>query len=924
MIHSARSDDFHSLTVRLDPAATVNSVHERACAIDGLSWWHERISAACDEPAARARARAEADRPLHLTARGPRALYLEYAKGPADLVLVARRSELSGPDLRALALALAQGQRFSRQRATSSTGHACPAPDMGAAADEERLPEWGIGDPAAGGRCGEASIPIPPGASATDTVLLAAAVITLARYSSLSRFAVAAWWTELAEADASIYEIDYVESEIVGDHLARYRNPLSDARSPQIGVVLDQEHPGEWYRPFLAPPLAVMVHWQRAADGTVSGLLGYRERDVAPEIACEFAAHLGHVAAQLASEPTLPLGEIELITSSQDILPLTGGLAPSAADASSQTIHGLLAEVTVRQPDTVALVDDMVELTYAELEQRAARLARGLYVLGATPGSIVAVALDRTADLVVVLLAVLKAGCAYLPVDIRYPVDRLRYTVEHAGATIVVGQPESFPHLDGVRVAKPDELAELADRAPTASQPAVKGSDLAYVIYTSGSTGRPKGVAVPHRNVAALVSATQADFSFDGYDTWTFFHSCAFDFSVWEIWGCLLTGGRLVVVPYWVSRDTELFYKLVEQRQVTVLNQTPSAFAQFAEVDARLRARLALRLVVFGGEALDVGMLTSWFARHSPTNCRMSNMFGITETTVHVTEQTLTPAEIAVGSQSVGRALPGWSVSVRDPRGRVLPIGVAGEIYVGGLGVARGYLHQPALTDERFVTDPYNGYRLYRSGDLGRIRPDGRLDHLGRIDDQVKIRGHRIELGEIRNVLLVHPSVAAATVLLRHGSPGDRDTARIDAYYVVHERSQLSAADLLRHAAKMLPDYMRPTTLTRLNAIPLTANGKVDPAALPEPALAAASPAHAAPADPADPIATRLLALWSRLLNTEVCPSDNFFEMGGNSLLVVRLLRELPDHGLPRVTMQDFYRHSDAARFIELVRASCG
>ncbi|MGW3285353.1 amino acid adenylation domain-containing protein [Streptomyces sp. NPDC001002] len=810
-------------------------------------------------------------------------------------------------------------------------------------------PVWGLGDPGAGGRYGEVAVPAAVPA-AGDPLLLAALALTGARHSGRGQAEVVVW---SGAADSTgggmVHRVDCDEQLTVSDLLTQCQlaveggspasgDPVDDGPLPELGMVLDEEHPGESYLPFLETELPVLVHWTRAADGRTRGLLRHRERDLAPRIARDFAEHLAHVLGQLATaEPDLPLGDVELMPLDACLRIVREGATPRHPEAQAgtdATVHGLLAEVARRQPHAVAVVDDTTELTYARLEERAEQLARGLVVLGARPDDVVAVALDRTAELVVVLLAILKAGCTYLPLDLRHPAERRRYTVEHAGAVAVVADPDasaSLELLDGVRCVSPGELSDLADRvgADTALPADTDGSRPAYVIYTSGTTGRPKGVVVPHRNVAALVSATRGDFGLGPQDTWTFFHSSAFDFSVWEIWGCLLTGGRLVVVPYWVARDTELFHELVERRGVTVVSQTPSAFAQFIEADAVRQASLRVRLVVLGGEALDVGVLAGWFGRHSASSCRIANMFGITETTVHVTEQTVTPAEVVAGSRSVGRALPGWSLSVRDARGRVLPAGVAGEIHVGGDGVASGYLRQPELTAERFVTDPYGGGRLYRSGDLGRIRDDGRLDHLGRIDSQVKIRGHRIELDEIRQVLLGHPAVAAAAVVLRHGSPGDRDTARIDAYYVLRGTAAPSGPELRRHAATLLPEYMLPATLTRLDAIPLTTNGKTDLAALPEPSAPAAQPTG--PVEGVEPgesegsrgdsTAGTVLALWSRLLNTDVGPHDNFFELGGNSLLVVRLLRELPDHGLPRIAVRDFYRNSDARSFVRLVRS---
>ncbi|MFF7459274.1 amino acid adenylation domain-containing protein [Kitasatospora sp. NPDC008115] len=942
----------HSLTVRLAGDVTAESVHARARtaagpheALAGLRVWREPGAARSDDPAALDRLRTEAQRPLH-GARPVRAVLVEHADGVADLVLVARRSALGGAGLRQLAAVLTGG-RSAADGLPGAADRPAPVatlPDPG----PDTAPEWGLGDPDARGAYGEVAVePLP--AAVTDELLLAATAVTVGRHGDTAEPELAVWSTADSGTDHWVHRVDCHPERTVREHLAQYPEPADGAPAgrvnPWVGVVLDEDRPGEHYRPFLAPPLPALVVWRRAADGTVRGTLHYRERDLAPAVARDLAAHLALVAGQLAASPDLALGDVELIGEAERERLLRAGATPAAGDPApdaGRTVHELFARVAARQPEAVALVDEDGELGYAELDRRADRVAAGLRTLGAAPGDTVVVALERTAELVVVLLGVLKAGCAYVPVDIRYPAERLRYTVEDAGAKLAVALPGALPETGGVRVVSPEELSGLADAAAPGPDgvdgaAGADGAGPAYVIYTSGSTGRPKGVVVPHRNVAALVEAATAGFGLGGEDTWTFFHSCAFDFSVWEIWGCLLTGGRLVVVPYWASRDTEVFYELVERRQVTVLSQTPSAFAQFIEADARHEGRLALRLVVFGGEPLDTGMLAAWFTRHSHTACRLSNMFGITETTVHVTEQTLSPAEVVSGSRSVGRALPGWSLSVRDPRGRVLPAGVAGEIFVGGAGVAQGYLNRPELTAERFVTDP-DGARVYRSGDLGRLRPDGRLDHLGRIDSQVKLRGHRIELDEIRGVLLGHPAVAAAAVALRHATEGDRDTARLDAYFVVRGGGRLDGRELRAHAAGMLPEYMLPATFTRIDAIPLTANGKADLAVL---AGMTEEPAGPAPADPSgpseaanpaepgdgragDPTATAVLAVWERLLNTEVGLRDNFFELGGNSLLVVRLLRELREQGLPRVSMQDFYRNSVAAQFVEVVRNAAG
>jgi amino acid adenylation domain-containing protein len=577
----------------------------------------------------------------------------------------------------------------------------------------------------------------------------------------------------------------------------------------------------------------------------------------------------------------------------------------------------------------VAVTDGQIELSYRRLDELAARMAEALLRDGVQPGDLVGVCLERSSLMVVALLAVLKAGCGYLPLDRRYPDQRLRYTTEDAGVGVVIVDEHGFPRIDGVRPLGIEDLlagdGPLPDR--TGPEPLVPAAEAApaYVIYTSGSTGRPKGVLVGHHNVLALIDATADDFRFGPDDVWTFFHSSAFDFSVWEIWACLLTGGRLVVVPYWISRDPVEFHQLLVDHQITVLNQTPSAFGQLIEADRGAPLLPAIRLVVLGGEPLDARMLEPWFDRYPDHRCRVVNMFGITETTVHVTAMTMTPAAVAQRSRSVGRAIPGWSVSVRDENGRVLPIGAVGEIWVGGAGVASGYLNRPDLTAHRFVVDPDTAERWYRSGDKGRLASDGSLEHLGRIDSQVKVRGHRIELDEIRHVLLATPLVSAAVMVLHQDGDRVGAEARIDAYVVL--RPGHTVADIWAGLRNALPAFMVPATVTAVDAIPLTINGKPDlgrlpPAEIsgPEPDSGAGPRSGTGDSGSGDALESMILRIWSSQLATQVAPADNFFELGGSSLQVARVLAELRRQGMPKLTVRDFYANSTARDFVALLR----
>lgn len=435
-------------------------------------------------------------------------------------------------------------------------------------------------------------------------------------------------------------------------------------------------------------------------------------------------------------------------------------------------------------------------LTYRELHRQATALARELQRLDVGPDDIVGLCVERSPLLVVGVLAILQAGAAYLPIDPRTPEDRIAFMLIDCRARLLLTERglcaglevgEHIPECTIVRLARDDSrLRHTAAAQP--ERPFPTGS-LAYVIYTSGSTGQPKGVLVPRTNVVALFDASHARFRFGPQDVWTLFHSFAFDFSVWEMFGALLYGGRLVVVPGEVGRNAEAFYELVSRERVTVLNQTPSAFGQFAAVDDFRRLSLQLRLVIFGGEALRFGELRGWFERHSDAHPEIVNMYGITETTVHVTHRAVVAAEsIQSPGSLIGEALPHLTTYILDESLRVVADGATGELYVAGTGLSWGYLNRASLTASHFIASPFvPGERLYRSGDLVRRTAHGGMEYLGRIDQQVKLRGFRIELGEIEAVLLRHPGVQQAVVAKRT----DGGEPRLVAYVV-----PVSASDL--------------------------------------------------------------------------------------------------------------------------------
>ncbi|TWP50636.1 amino acid adenylation domain-containing protein [Lentzea tibetensis] len=580
-----------------------------------------------------------------------------------------------------------------------------------------------------------------------------------------------------------------------------------------------------------------------------------------------------------------------------DTVPLSADekaqLLPAIARPDAPQLDGCLsigerfAAMVGKHGDRVAVSCGDRSLTYRELDRRAGVLAAQM---GVQPGDLVGLALERDLEMVVCIVATIKAGAVYVPIDPGYPEDRIRTTVEDADVRLLIGTPEVcalFPErrtMDRI----PEAGEELAAREVGPDAPA-------YVIYTSGSTGKPKGVQVTHGNVLRLFGQTDDWYGFTEQDTWTLFHSFAFDFSVWELWGALLYGGHLVVVPFWVSRSVDDFADLLVSQRVTVLNQTPSAFGQVKQaiMDRVGPAEVALRYVVFGGEALDFASLTDWFGHFGDARPRLVNMYGITETTVHVTYRPVCAADTTSPGSMIGEPIPDLGTYLIDERGNPVPLGTTGEIAVAGGGVALGYLNRPEETAKRFVSlDLGDGpARVYRSGDLARRLPGGDVEYLGRGDAQVKIQGYRIEIGDIEFALSSHPAIASVLVIAFTRRSGGKALA---GYYV--PAADVDQTALREYLGERLPSYMVPSFLVEVDAWPLTINGKIDRKALPDPEQqVAVSGTHAAPRNEVE---TAIAAIWQDVLGVpQVGIDDAYYELGGDSLQGIRLVGALRKAG---------------------------
>ncbi|WP_114721480.1 amino acid adenylation domain-containing protein [Rhodococcus sp. AG1013] len=666
--------------------------------------------------------------------------------------------------------------------------------------------------------------------------------------------------------------------------------------------------------------LEVRLRARDADMGEAAGLDGsltYPRALFDHESVARWAPWLLRILEAVSDDPTIVVGSIDLSARPMDARrPLLGADADhlqAGITTAAGSLGELFAQRAAESPDAIAIVCGDDRMTYADLDSRSRAFARRLVREGIGAEDVVAIALPRSPDLIVAMLAAVRVGAAYLPLDVTQPPERLNALIRQAQAALVVchdgfAAPERSITLDM------DFAASELDRCGSIDV-ACDPDRTAYVIYTSGSTGTPKGVAVTHANVLALLTNTYAGLGFGPSDVWTMFHSPSFDFSAWEIWGPLTTGGRVVVVDHFVARSPEEFRKLLVAERVTVLNQTPTAFGQLAEVSGD-PADLSLRLLIFGGEPLDGDRVRGWLERHR--NLRAVNMFGITETTVHATWTEVRSAP--AGRSVIGVPLPGTGVQLLDRLLRPVPRGAIGEMYVSGPQVARGYRGRAGLSAVRFVAD-VDGKLRYRTGDLARLRNDGMLEYRGRADGQLQIRGHRIEPGEIRAALSRLPEIVDSAIDVRDG--------RLVAYVVGavprvgRQDPDIDSRTVIRALRTILPDYMVPAVVVAVHHLPSSANGKVDLAALPTPSVPA--PAAETATGPRGPFEEIVAGVYRELLGADrVGRGDDFFEFGGNSLLATRLAGRLAAITGADVGVRDVFEATTVAELALVVEERVG
>ena len=629
-----------------------------------------------------------------------------------------------------------------------------------------------------------------------------------------------------------------------------------------------------------------------------------------------FISYYKKLLKKIAENPEVLLSELSLLSEIEECNTLKINDRTDISYPETLTIIDLFESQAAKTPDAVALVYEGDSMSYSELDKLSNTLAHELRLHGIGRNSIVGLLVDKNLYTVVGMLGILKSGGCYLPLDTNYPIGRIQYMLDDSRTEIVITDRDHEALLEETPVKK-ILLEEIIDNPESVPHVAKinQPEDLCYIIYTSGTTGNPKGVMVEHRNIVRLFYNDAFQFNFGENDVWTMFHSHCFDFSVWEMYGALLYGGKVIIIPSYVSRDPSHYLQVLKKHNVTVLNQTPTAFNNLMEECERKAIELtALRYVIFGGEALVPFKLKSWHEQYPQV--KLVNMYGITEVTVHATYREIGKEEIENNISNIGQPIPTTSLYILDENRALVPQGVIGEIYVGGSGISRGYLNKEELTRSRFLDNPYRkGERFYRSGDLGRLLENGDVEYLGRIDNQVQLKGFRIELKEIEHHLLQYASIQDAVVIKRDSEEGH---PYLCAYYTGEEVVEVSS--LRAHLGDHLPGYMIPSYFVKLEEFPVTSNNKIAVSQLPSPDNEILGSSYKAPGNELE---EQMAAVWAHVLKvSRVGVQDNYFSMGGDSLKAIGLISNINTKLNSSLTIADLYSYQTIEELAEKIKGT--
>jgi len=623
-----------------------------------------------------------------------------------------------------------------------------------------------------------------------------------------------------------------------------------------------------------------------------------------------FVTYFRNIISSIVESISQPIKNIQILPDNELAI-ITESLTGEQCGYPHKVIHQVFEEQVALNPNKVAVILDNIALTYGCLNEKANQLAHLLLLKNIARNEIVALLTERSLETIIGILAILKAGGAYMPIDPDYPKERIDYILKDSNTEILISNAEIIKSLNfDVLQSENERIRQLIlfdkdlemIKCQSKHNLTLRNdlSDICYVIYTSGTTGKPKGVLVEHRNVIRLMFNDKFQFNFDGRDVWTMFHSPCFDFSVWEMYGALLYGAKLIIIPKMLARDPFEVLKISRKQKVTILNQTPSAFNNLMGAEKEENEKtLYFKYVIFGGEALKPGALKEWFEKYPET--KPINMFGITETTVHVTYKEIGRHEIENNISNIGKPIPTSKASVSGLYNDVQPFGVKGELLIGGEGVARGYLNKVEQNSDKFISNPFDAKeKIYRSGDLARTLISGELEYIGRNDRQIQLRGFRIGLGEIENELMNCPQIKKSLVL----SSGEATEMFLAGYYV--SDNPIHQSELREHLLRKLPDYMIPSVFIHLKELPLTANGKIDVKLLPLPLHVESKECLGAD----NKIEETLMKIWQEVLGAfAISRNSSFFSSGGDSIKAIALVSKINKAFKIKIKLLDLYQN---------------